>query len=64
MGTLARFVAYRHASAGYISMIYSFTPLIVVGLSYLILSESISITQALGGMLVVGGGVAAARIHA
>lgn len=63
IGVLARFSAYRIASAGYISMVYSFTPLLVAILAFIFLGETITATQMLGGALVIGAGVLAGITH-
>lgn len=63
LGVLARFRAYAHASAGYISMMFSFTPVIVAAISTVLLHERLSAAELAGGALVVAAGVWAARIH-
>lgn len=63
LGTMARYNAYAHASAGYISMMYSFTPIIVAAASTVLLHERLSGAEIAGGVLVVAAGIWTARAH-
>ncbi|MFZ2072441.1 MAG: DMT family transporter [Minisyncoccia bacterium] len=56
-GTLFRFKAYQNATASYIAMIYSLTPIIVLLLAIPLLKESMTFFQLLGGILIVISGV-------
>jgi len=46
--------AYAVASASYVSMIYALSPLFVTLLSYLFLSETLSLSELVGGMIIIG----------
>lgn len=56
-GTLCRFKAYQNATASYVAMVYSFTPVIVLFLAIPIFKESISYIQLIGGILIVLSGI-------
>ena len=60
--TLMRFRAYRHASASYVTMVFSFTPVFVTLIAYLLLHEVITPIQIVGGGLMVLAGVAAEKL--
>lgn len=60
--TLMRFRAYRHASASYVTMIFSFTPVLVTLIAYLFLNEVISPIQMVGGGLMVLAGIATEKL--
>ncbi|MFA6177423.1 MAG: DMT family transporter [Candidatus Paceibacterota bacterium] len=57
VGTLFRFKAYQNATASYVAMVYSFTPVIVFILAVTFLKESVTYLQLLGGTLIVLSGV-------
>ena len=57
IGTTFRFKAYKHASASYVTMIVSLTPLIVLLLAIPILGEKITLIQMFGGILIILAGV-------
>jgi drug/metabolite transporter (DMT)-like permease len=61
---LLRYEAYQHASASYVTMMFSFTPVIVtiIAVSIPLLGESLSIYQILGGVLIVLAGVAVEKL--
>jgi drug/metabolite transporter (DMT)-like permease len=52
-GRTLRFNAYKHASASYVTMVYSFTPVLVSILSMAFLGESLTLIQMLGGLLII-----------
>jgi len=60
--TITRFRAYRHASASYVTMIFSFTPVFVTLIAFLFLNEVITPIQIVGGGLMVLAGVAAEKL--
>jgi drug/metabolite transporter (DMT)-like permease len=52
-----RFIAYKHATASYIAMVYSLTPVFVLIIALSLLGESIEFIQLIGGALIVLAGV-------
>jgi len=52
-----RFQAYKNATASYVAMIYSFTPIFVLFLAMPLLKETLTPIQVFGGLLIVLGGV-------
>jgi len=56
-GAYLRFKAYKVASASYIAMIYSFTPVLVVFAAVPLLREKLGIIQIIGGILVIAAGI-------
>ncbi len=60
--TITRFRAYRHASASYVTMIFSFTPVFVALMAYLFLHESITLVQVIGGGMMVLAGIATEKL--
>lgn len=63
LGTIARFKAYQNASATYITMVYSFTPVFVSIMAVFILGEAmITPIQMLGGVLIISAGIAAEKL--
>lgn len=60
--TLFRFRAYQYASAAYLTMMYSLTPVIVSLLAIPLLKESLAPIQILGGVLIVLAGVAVEKL--
>ncbi|MFA6257877.1 MAG: DMT family transporter [Candidatus Paceibacterota bacterium] len=56
-GALLRFRAYQNATASYVAMVYSFTPVIVFILAVIFLKESVTYFQLIGGTLIVFSGV-------
>lgn len=57
-----RFQAYKNATASYVAMIYSFTPVFVLFMSIPLLRESMAPIQLLGGALIVLGGIAVEKL--
>lgn len=55
--TTTRFQAYKHASATYVTMIMSFTPVFVSILAFFFLRETLTLMQLLGGGLIVLSGI-------
>jgi drug/metabolite transporter (DMT)-like permease len=60
--TVTRFRAYRHASASYVTMVFSFTPVFVTLIAYLFLHEVITPIQVVGGGLMVLAGIATEKL--
>lgn len=60
--TTMRFRAYRYASASYVTMIFSFTPVFVALMAYLFLHESITFIQVIGGGMMVLAGIATEKL--
>jgi drug/metabolite transporter (DMT)-like permease len=60
--TVTRFRAYRHASASYVTMVFSFTPVFVTLFAYLFLHEVITPIQVVGGGLMVLAGIATEKL--
>ena len=60
--TITRFRAYRHASASYVTMVFSFTPVFVTLIAYIFLREVITPIQIVGGGLMVLAGIAAEKL--
>lgn len=58
-----RFRAYREASASYVTMVFSFTPVCVALLTALFLKESMTPVQIVGGACMVLAGVAAEKLR-
>jgi len=54
---LFRNKAYTIASASYVSMIFSLTPVLVAALSFTFLGESLTAVQILGGILIISSGI-------
>lgn len=52
-----RFQAYQHATASFITMIYSFTPVLVSLIAIPVLKETLTLTQIIGGILIILSGV-------
>jgi len=52
--TMSRNRAYKNASASFVTMIVSITPLFVSVLSYIFLHESLGLVETIGGLLIVG----------
>ncbi len=57
LGTRLRFTAYKHATATYITMIYSLTPVIVSLIAIPLLGESLTTVQIIGGALIILAGI-------
>ena len=55
--TQLRFNAYKHASASFVTMVFSFTPVFVVLMAIPILGETLSAIQIAGGILIILAGV-------
>jgi drug/metabolite transporter, DME family len=62
LGMSFRFQAYKHATASYVAMIYSLTPVFVLLMSTSLLRETISPIQLVGGSLIVLGGIAVEKL--
>ncbi|MBP6994219.1 DMT family transporter [Candidatus Woesebacteria bacterium] len=60
--TTMRFRAYRHASASYVTMIFSFTPVFVALIAYFFLHETITLIQVVGGGMMVLAGIATEKL--
>lgn len=60
--TLLRFRAYREASASYVTMVFSFTPVFVAIIAFLFLQESMTPIQIVGGVCMVCAGIAAEKL--
>lgn len=58
-----RFRAYREASASYVTMVFSFTPVCVAVLTTLFLNETMTSVQIVGGVLMVLAGIAAEKLQ-
>jgi len=56
-GVMSRFNAYKNATASYIAMIYSFTPVIVTFAALPLFGESLGILQIAGGVLIILAGI-------
>ena len=54
--------AYKIATASFVTMMMSFTPVITAGLSLIILKETLSLIQIAGGALIVSAGILAQRM--
>jgi len=55
--TQLRFVAYKSASASYVTMVFSFTPVFVSFMAIPILGESMTLLQIIGGILIILAGI-------
>jgi len=53
--------AYKLATASFVTMVFAITPLFVTILSLLFLNETLSLVQAVGGLLIVGSTISAER---
>lgn len=60
--TVFRFNAYKHASATYVTMVFSFTPVFVSFMAIPILKEVLTPIQIAGGILIVLAGVAVEKL--
>ncbi len=60
--TMSRFRAYRVASASYVTMMFSYTPVIVSIIAVVFLGEIITGTQLVGGLLMILAGLAAGKM--
>jgi len=60
--TVFRFNAYKHASATYVTMVFSFTPVFVSFMAIPILKEVLTPIQIAGGVLIVLAGVAVEKL--
>lgn len=59
---LLRFAAYQYASASYVTMVFSFTPVFVSLLAIPILGESLTAVQTIGGILIVLAGIGVEKL--
>ncbi|HCR81030.1 MAG: hypothetical protein UY13_C0001G0040 [Candidatus Pacebacteria bacterium GW2011_GWB1_47_8] len=55
--TQFRFTAYKHASASFVTMVFSFTPVFVALMAIPLLGETMTSVQILGGILIILAGV-------
>ena len=55
--TQLRFNAYKNASASYVTMVFSFTPVFVFVMAVLFLKESLTPVQIVGGSLIILAGI-------
>jgi drug/metabolite transporter (DMT)-like permease len=62
MVTVTRFRAYHNASASYVTMVFSFTPVFVSLFAFVFLQEVITPIQIVGGGLMVLAGIAAEKL--
>jgi len=53
LGTSFRFMAYKNATASYVTMVYSFTPVFVSLLAIFVLKETLAPIQIFGGLLII-----------
>lgn len=60
--TVFRFNAYKHASATYVTMVFSFTPVFVSFMAIPILKEVLTPIQIAGGILIILAGVAVEKL--
>lgn len=60
--TVARFRAYHKASASYVTMVFSFTPVFVTLIAFVFLQEVITPIQIVGGGLMVLAGIATEKL--
>lgn len=60
--TIFRYQGLKHASASYVTMIFSFTPVMVAFMAIPLLKETLSPIQMLGGVLIVLAGVAVEKL--
>ena len=58
-----RFLAYKHATASYVTMIFSLTPVSVFILAVPFLGESITPVQIIGGILIILAGIATEKLN-
>lgn len=58
-----RFRAYQHASASYVTMVFSFTPVLVTFMAIPLLGESMSPVQIAGGGLIILGSIAVEKLN-
>jgi drug/metabolite transporter (DMT)-like permease len=58
-----RFRAYKHASASYVTMIFSFTPVFVMIMAILFLGERMNSLQFVGGVLIVLAGIGVEKLN-
>ncbi len=61
--TRLRFTAYKHASASYITMIFSFTPVFVSFMAIPLLREYMTPIQIIGGLLIILSGILVEKLH-
>jgi O-acetylserine/cysteine efflux transporter len=60
--TIFRFEAYKHASATYVTMVFSFTPVLVSFMAIPILKEVLTPVQIVGGVLIVLAGIGVEKL--
>lgn len=57
-----RFKAYKYATASFVTMVFSFTPVFVLLLAIPLLGETLTFWQALGGALIIWAGIAVEKL--
>ncbi|MDO8489288.1 MAG: DMT family transporter [Candidatus Omnitrophota bacterium] len=57
-----RFRAYQNASASYVTMVFSFTPVMVAFMAIPLLGESMTLVQIIGGILIILGSIAVEKL--
>jgi len=60
--TTFRYKALKESSASFVTMVFSFTPVLVSLLSFCFLKETISSIQAMGGLLIVAAGIGVEKL--
>ena len=60
--TVFRFRAYKNASASYVTMVFSFTPVFVSFMAIPLLGETMTPIQIIGGVLIVLAGIAVEKL--
>lgn len=60
--TKFRFLAYRHATISFVTMIYSFTPVFVSLIAIPLLGETMTLTQMIGGALIILAGISVEKL--
>lgn len=63
IGTSFRFLAYKHATASYVTMVYSLTPVIVFLIAVPLLGETITPVQIIGGILIILAGIFTEKLN-
>jgi drug/metabolite transporter (DMT)-like permease len=63
LGTTFRFEAYKNATASYIVMMYSLTPVYVLIIAISVLGESLNLIQLIGGALLVLSGILVEKLR-
>jgi len=61
--TTFRYKALKESSASFVTMVFSFTPVLVLFLSFCFLGETLSSIQAAGGLLIVASGIGVEKLQ-